>query len=758
MDTLNTFDIKKQGFPKDDISPSQKGKEWILQAAKAAFYDYSNSSLLDHQAKIPLFRQYAKGRQPKDPYISRMGIKNKDAAHVNLNWEPLKLGVKYTELAVGMLSKYKLTPNCTSVDPMSIDMKIQHEYFIRSMDFMRQNSHSQVLQKMGKGLPSGDYEIRRYMESDYKQAIEMDMEAGIDMVLLQNQFDEIEKGVKRDLAITGMGGTKTYIDSSGMVKMRKVDPAMLVIPPSALPNLEDARYKGEMTFLTVADLRMLDIYNDISKGEWDVIIKNHTGTMGGMMNGYRSSGSGIYDEFDSKRVKVFEFEYMTYDQTVHEKKETKYGTSTMNRRDVDYSPSKNSKYKRERVSSRYKCWYKGVWIIGTDFILDYGKCTNQVRGNVSEGKLADAKSSYSIYITGLDQGDTRPVSLVERMIPHIDDIQLTWMKIQNLKAKTRPKGIMFDVDQIAAVAASLGMNPNDALGVIGWFDATGNIAYSSAANADLLDGKSYLNQQKPIEELENGLPRDFQVLVNDLFTGIRMIQEVTGINEAVDASNVAADRPVKTSQMAAMAAGTAMWTILDAYKNIFLNTCNCVAKKLQQVVYTKGPISGYIRALGEGKIMSFKSSKEIAFAEFSLIIKELPNEEEISMLQSWIVEALRVRTSSGRGGLDIGTAMKAMRLSRHNVRAAEMFLIQSIEKQQEIDRQQELENIRLNAESQQASAAQAQQGRDRELAMNQEGKMSIQEQQNRGKMEQLYLQKGLEGINQIYGNKSQQQQ
>lgn len=738
------------GFPKDNIPESKKGKDWHLRVAKAIFSEYSGSALSQHQGMIPVYRAYAKGRQDRSRYTSIMGIRDKKKSYVNLNWEPLKIGVKYTELGVGMLMKYRLRPNCTSVDPMSIDMKVQHEYFIRAMGLMSQNTSSPILQQLSAGLPTGEYEIRRYMASDYKQAIEMDMERGIQMVMDRNEFDEVEKGAKRDLVVTGMAGTKTYVDASGMARIRKVNPEMLIVPPHAMANAKDARYIGERKYLTIADLKMLDVYNEISTKQWEDIVANHTGNMGGTWaSGYRGNYSSLYDEYDSRRVEVLDFEYMSYDNLVHEKKENKYGGATLNERDVTYEPPKQSKYKRQKIQSSYKCWYKGIWIIGSDYIFNYGKCNYQVRGNESEGQLADARPSYSVYIMSLDEGDTKPVSLVERMIPHIDDLQLTWLKMQNAKAKARPKGYMIDVDQLAAVAAKLGMNPNDTMEVLSWMDATGHAAYSSRANADLMES-DYLNQQKPIEELTNGLPGDYGVLVQDMFNAIRMIQEVTGINDAVDASNVDPGKPVRTSQMAAMAAGTAMSTLLDCWKNIFLNTSTCIAKKLQQIVKENGPISGYIRALGEGRMMSFKLSEEIAYAEFSLMVTEIPNDDEVQLLQEWIRESLRMRMAQGRGGIDLGTGLRAYRLAKYDVRTAETYLIQELERQKAIDRQQELENIQFNAQSQQESALMAQQGRNQEQQMKMQGEFEKLDKQGQQKLEQIRLQKGLEGINQLY--------
>lgn len=211
--------------------------------------------------------------------------------------------------------------------------------------------------------------------------------------------------------------------------------------------------------------------------------------------------------------------------------------------------------------------------------------------------------------------------------------------------------------------------------------------------------------------------------------------------------------------MAAMAAGTAMWTILSGYENIFLNTCRCIAKKLQQVVTSKGPISGYIKALGEGKLMSFKLAKEIAYAEFELMVTAMPDDDEKAMLVNWIQTALAQRAQQGgRGGIDLGTAMKAFRMSKYDVKSAETYLIQETTKQEQRDREAELQNIQMNAQVQQQSAAQAQEGRNQEKQLDAQTKYALLDKQGKDKLDQIRTQEGLKGITSLYTQRAAAQQ
>ena len=60
--------------------------------------------------------------------------------------------------------------------------------------------------------------------------------------------------------------------------------------------------------------------------------------------------------------------------------------------------------------------------------------------------------------------------------------------------------------------------------------STGNIYYRR------IDDEGNMTGAVPIAELENGIGRDFETLINVYNHNLQMIRDVTGINEARDAS------------------------------------------------------------------------------------------------------------------------------------------------------------------------------------------------------------------------------
>jgi hypothetical protein len=738
-------------FPSDTVS--NKDRKWHLQAAKAIWSEYSGSPFSTYvTVEMPRLRAYGKGQQDEGQYKKRLNSNN-NKSYRNLDWENVKIAPKYIDVAMGMMGRIKHKVSARSIDPLGLKARDQYKHYLNAMDIIRNLSKSNIVQKMAGKVPVGEEQIELHMSLDYKQAIEIAMEDGLELVFQRNNYkDLVAEGVRRDLFEVGIAGTKTFVDSSGMIRIRRVEPEQLVVPPTKNPDFSDARYIGEVVYYTIGELREMDVNRDITEEQWAEIIRYHQAKKRGWGNGYNHIGSpgvGTISHFDSYKIQVLDFEYMSYDKLVKEKKENRFGGYGVNRRDPDYEPPKKSKYKREIIQNTVKNYRRGKWIVGTDYILDWGLCDRMVRGNKYEGKLADAKPSYSLWCVGLRQGDVIPNSHLSRMIPHIDELQLARLQLQNLIAKARPKGVKFDIDMVAASAATLGMGQNDVRELIRWFDAEGHIPYSSRAMAEQFEATGHYSQNTPVEEMENGISRDAAFFLETMWHYIRMIQEVTGLTGGVDASSVDPNAPVATTQMAAAASSNALIGLVKAEKNILLNTSFNITKKLQQVVKEGKQISGYIEAMGENKIKTIQLSEQISQAEFGIYLEDLPTDEEVQRLEMMILKSLDSRMSHGRGGVTLDVALRALRLAKINIKEAERFLAVQHEKQREIDQQQSMQEMQMNAQVQQQSAAQAHQARMMEMDTEHQHKLEQLNLTNEAALERAMLTSEMKGRNDL---------
>lgn len=77
---------------------------------------------------------------------------------------------------------------------------------------------------------------------------------------------------------------------------------------------------------------------------------------------------------------------------------------------------------------------------------------NMVR---KKSNLTETKLSYVIYAPGIYKMHNK--SLVERMIPFADQIQLAHLKLQQVIAKARPKGAAFELGSLENVSKGDGV-------------------------------------------------------------------------------------------------------------------------------------------------------------------------------------------------------------------------------------------------------------------------------------------------------------
>ena len=123
-------------------------------------------------------------------------------------------------------------------------------------------------------------------------------------------------------------------------------------------------------------------------------------------------------------------------------------------------------------------------------------------------------------------------SLVSRITSFADMIQLTHLKLQQVLSRMVPDGVYLDIDGLAEVDLGNGTNYN-AQEALNMFFQTGSVVGRSfTGDGDQNPGKI------PIQEISNGAGagNKLQALIGNYNYYLQMIRDVTGLNEARDAS------------------------------------------------------------------------------------------------------------------------------------------------------------------------------------------------------------------------------
>ena len=138
-------------------------------------------------------------------------------------------------------------------------------------------------------------------------------------------------------------------------------------------------------------------------------------------------------------------------------------------------------------------------------------------------------------------------SLVRRMIPFADLIQMTHLKLQQVIARTVPDGVYIDADGLNEVDLGTGnaYNPEDALRL---YFQTGSVIGRSYTQ----DGE-FNNARVPIQQLtSNSGASKTQMLIANYNHYLDMIRAVTGLNEARDGSTPDPNSLVGVQKLAAL--------------------------------------------------------------------------------------------------------------------------------------------------------------------------------------------------------------
>jgi hypothetical protein len=361
------------------------------------------------------------------------------------------------------------------------------------------------------------------------------------------------------------------------------------------------------------------------------------------------------EEYQNFTVEVLDAQFIVPIELKYEKKYNRYGTYTVSKKNEDYKPPKKSKYKREQISTSYDCKYEGMWVIGTDYIFNYGKAPNQKR---SETNFSEVKLDYTIYAP--DLYDMENKSLIERIIGFADELQIISLKIQQMIMKMRPKGAAIEVGSLEGVDNGKGgtFTPLDLAEI---YDQTGNYYYRS------IDEEGNPSSARPITELDGGVGSALGELLNMYNHYVNQIRDATGINEAMDATTPNSKALVGVQKLSIMAANNAIRFINDAYLDIYERTAICVAKAIQAVVKYDKPLKGFVKAIGQSNMKVIEVGKEVGLHEFGLKIESLPDEVEKQQLDA------DVQISLDRQEIQIEDAIMIRKIS--NVKLAVQMLI-----------------------------------------------------------------------------------
>lgn len=651
------------GFPSDLIAPDKKGKMWCLKYMKAFHSEHTTGAgriMRNAAAQYEKWRAYANGRQPIDQYKDMMGIREVDGKRKqswrNLDWNILPVVPKFKEILINKLLERKKKFKIRAIDMYSVNKERQErnkimQYMIDQKDLQQWQQQTGVeIQspiEPGMPVPQNERQLDLYMDIFPKQREALELYDELALCFSVNDWEQIEKEIATDIVEVGIAGTRTYIDSNGYIKIRRVDVSRAICNGVEKPDFSDLIRVGEYVPMTISELRQMAPAGTFTEKDLAILAAKSSGRA----YNYSPSVTTVNNSailsypYDHERVNTLWGQWFSADHWAHvsikrpgegtkvEKKDNPFWLQKKGYTDGSYTDFwKTQGEDRTIVRNEIRNVYQAVWVVDTDYVFNYGLKTNMPRAAKS---LADTKLDYNFYTLNFDS----PMRLVE---PIADNVQLNWLQFQHHVANSKPDGILISKEAIGTVTiggkGGLVLEADDLLRL---YHEKGSYVYKG------MDASGRPLPFKPIEAIKNGMSdaaeRHFQMIIQ----GIGLIRDVLGLNEITSASTPNPDTGKAVAEQAVEASDIALKSMKYAHHRIYENTGKTVAMLVPDA-RKLGRNPGWIEALGEESQKYWEGNADLTFTDFSLVLEEAFNEDQKKMVMDAATASLK---GSGNGFL-----------------------------------------------------------------------------------------------------------
>ena len=712
-----TIDIASTGFPSQFVSDAEKAtNEFGLQIGQAIQYEWfkkdgNQCRYYNQWRDFHRLRLYARGEQSIAKYKNEIAVDG-DLSYLNLDWTPVPILPKFVDIVVNGMQDREFKVKAYAQDALSQAKRSKYQDMIEGQ-MAAKDILTTIQEQTGVDpfimdpdeLPSSDEELSLYMNLNYKPAIEIAEEEAIDTMFAENHYDDIRKQIDYDSTVIGMSVAKHEFLPGAGVQISYVDPANVVYSYTEDPHFKDCFYWGEIKTLPIAELLKID--PSLTREDLEEISK------------YSQSWYDYYnvaqfyenDIFYRDTCTLMYFNYKTTKKMVYKKRILEGGGSKMIEKDDTFNPPQEMMEdgKFEKIEKTIDVWYDGVMVMGTNIILKWELAENMVRPKSSS---QHALPNYVAVAPRMYKGVIE--SLVRRMIPFADLIQITHLKLQQVIARTVPDGVYIDADGLNEVDLGTGAayDPSDALRL---YFQTGSVVGRSYTQ----DGE-YNQGKVPIQQLtsSSGASKT-QMLIANYNHYLGMIRSVTGLNEARDGSTPSPDALVGVQKLAALNSNTATRHILDGSLYIYRSLSEALTYRIADILEYADFKEDFINKIGKYNVSILGEISDLYIYDFGVFIELSPDEEQKAMLEQNIQMALSKQDINLEDAIDI-REIKNLKL------ANQLLKVKRLAKQ-ERDEKMAMQKQAMTAQQQLKSQEMASQTAMQKIELETQSKMKVKQ-------------------------------
>jgi len=686
-------------YPDSAIDPAKKGADYCLAYAKAAFYDwqysYPKGVLYNNNGDYEKFRMYALGKQVISQYKKQLGVDQQtDETWLSVDWTVRPIVSRYRDRALSRLMKQVMGIVATPVDSLAKGELDQYYASMKAKLAVRQlmqqqnpemANHPLISLQSGEPMDVEELEMRIMMGEQFMRS--EDAENAIELGFYENDYIQWRKSIYEDLFDYGIAGYKEWLGDDNKAKFRRANVECVITNLCRKGDFTDMVHAGEVIDVSLNDLALIKNEDGTPRFSEEEL-QEFAGSLAGKWGNPNIYGRvvGMYRPYDKFKCKVLDLEFESYDDYNYKMVVNEAGQLNFRRADYKRGKDAKDKYTRKRVKSIYKV----KWIVGTDHVYDFGLAYDQKRSNDPK-KKAQTSLSYKFY--AFNFYEMRAQGVMERLIPYLDDYQLTIYKIQNWKNRAVPSGWWIDLDALENIALNKGgknMTPREVLQM--FFD-TGVLLGRSKGE----DGNPMGPNWKPVIPITNSAISELAGLYQDLLNTVQSIEATTGYN-AITAGDPNPKTLTPGYETANISTDDALYPLAAAENWL---TCKLAEDVLcrQKQGLRKGDVEGvmpYKGALNSNALTFLKLDSELSARDHGIMLEEASTEQE----KMWLMNIIQQDLANGL--LDVSDAIFV--INTHNVKQAQAILAYRVKKAKEQIANQKQAELQTQGQQAQMSA------------------------------------------------------
>lgn len=696
-------------------------EEFGLKVLKGCYNRWRNGfgaeSWMKRVDRFAKNRLYASGRQNTSQYRD---IVNADAQIqvLNIDYSPLPIAVPFLNRIKDRYMQRDEKVRCVAVDPFTQNKKREAKERERfKMNYAQQIQELQgnagvELEQFRDDDPKNEQELDIKFGFTYKEKEEIIMELGIDMVLNDNKWWEVNKDrILWDMMCCGYSVVCTELDGNGRIKLPFVAPEYFITSYSEFQDFNDWQYQGQFRYMNISEIRMR-FPKKFTEQELFDLAKSNSLQYGNPEFSYQwnqDRARALSQPWDSYVCPVVDIHYKTLYNLRYEKKVNSFG------REILKKPKSLDPSKEYEVSAPYYVAYHGMWIVGTDHVLKWELARNMLKPT---GNIQEVYSPYTIFMPNNNKCTNVP--LIETMIPSIDLMHNLHYKTLQIIAAMAPDGADIDVTGLSDIDMGAGIGVVSPMQLWDMYLQTGNRYFKGTDD----EGKS-MGDKPPItpqtfagsnklEQLDNKWQREYEKL--NILTGSSNLDAGIITNQGVASKTIDNAKAISTS---------ASNYIYNAYVSILNGVARNISLRLwDKFVYGEGSFDGYTMALGRDNIeyLKVEATDDFEKTNFDVKIQAVIDDAYTQVLNQ------RIDLALAQGSITVQDSIELDMID--NPRYKAVMLANRTKQKMEADMEQARRNAQYNTE-QATAAANAKGEQDlRFLQLQHQNNIEMQEAKN----------------------------